>query len=47
MNNRYGEQARSHLALTRIRIPPMRTLLFSSQTYDRDSFLAAALPPGV
>ena len=25
----------------------MRTLLFSSQTYDRDSFLAAALPPGV
>jgi D-lactate dehydrogenase len=25
----------------------MRTILFSSQTYDRDSFLAAALPAGI
>lgn len=25
----------------------MRTLIFSSQNYDRDSFLAARLPPGV
>jgi lactate dehydrogenase-like 2-hydroxyacid dehydrogenase len=25
----------------------MRTILFSSQTYDRDSFLAADLPPGI
>jgi len=25
----------------------MRTILFSSQTYDRDSFLAASLPPGI
>jgi len=25
----------------------MRTILFSSQTYDRDSFLAANLPAGI
>jgi D-lactate dehydrogenase len=25
----------------------MRTLVFSSQTYDRDSFLAAACPAGI
>ena len=26
---------------------PMHTILFSSQTYDRDSFLAANLTPGI
>ena len=25
----------------------MRTILFSSQTYDRDSFLSAELPAGI